>query len=229
MEPTCIRNLNDVTMCGEDSEWLIACTGDGVLHSVTMSSGNHEVEHRFKKPKTDFVNPSIFGSHLGSTVLIEGVGENAPFDTMLHIWNQSNQTLRTVNKVPRTGWRKYWGPLAYNMTNSYATVWDMDKSQEIELPWRDEPIAEIECSADQSILFLQRKNGAIDVAKIDDGDAIPILRLAAGFAMSSRRSLTVCDDGRHLISLATVRDENRDDLPATTKTMASIYDMSDLN
>ncbi|GAA5504662.1 hypothetical protein [Novipirellula caenicola] len=224
-DPFQIRNLGDVTMCGDDSQWLIACTADGSLHRVAIRSGEHQVEHRFKISKTGFIHPEVLGSRSSSSVLIEGVGEDVPFDSPLFLWDQSTQVLQTIEKAPTMGWSAFWGTLALNSMNGYCTVWNLENVQEIELPWRDEPIITVACNDDQTILYLLRKDGAIDVVRVDDGvTAVPLRRLAPAVTTPLQGSLTVCDDGRHLLWHVNPVDEKISDFPESTKTIVAIYE-----
>ncbi|MCM2374889.1 WD40 repeat domain-containing protein [Aporhodopirellula aestuarii] len=221
-----IRNLGDVTICGVESEWLIACTSDGALHRVSTASGEHRVEHQFPTSKRGmFLSPELLASPRSSKVLIEGLGEDAPFDTTLYLWDQAREKLQTIEKAPSMGWSAFWGTLALNSMNGYCTVWNLDTVQEVELPWRDEPIVSVAANADQSILYLLRNNGAIDVVRVDDGSAVvPLRRLAPAVDSPVRGSLVVCDDGQHLLWHARIDETEQAGVPESTKLVIAVYD-----
>ncbi len=97
-DPLQVRNLSDMTLCGAGSEWIIAVTQDGALHSIEVEGGRHRIE--WKRESADL---RVIGVRGTSRVLLEGLDGKALFDVPLRVWDQATRALRTVEKVPYAG------------------------------------------------------------------------------------------------------------------------------
>ncbi|WP_175517621.1 hypothetical protein [Planctomicrobium piriforme] len=207
-DPLQIRDLSDIAVCGTRSQWIIAVTPDGALHSIDAETGTHRIEW-----KEDSMHPRVIGIKGTSSVLLEGIGEKSLFNIPPRIWDQSTQTLTTVTKVPFGGWRAAWGDLAWNNSNGRASLWNLAIRQSITLPTSEIPIVDITTDEKQSRLFVLRQDGFIEVLEVVNRTTLnPIFRLAPS-QTELDVSMFLREDGRRLFWLG--RPPKSQNMPAT--------------
>lgn len=226
-DPLQVRNLSDITLCGVNGEWIIAVTQDGSLHSIDVETGRHRVEWREKSE-----NLEVLGVQGTSRVLLEGVGGESLFDVPIQLWDQSTRTRRTIEKAPYAGWRVAWGDLAWNDFNGCATLWNLARTQELQLPDSEVPIESITCNSDQSRLFLLRSDGSVEVFAVRDGVKLdPIFRLLPPTTDDLDVSIAPGADDRLLFWLGRPRSRIAEDgqrIPAEPRTVIGVFDCGEL-
>lgn len=221
-DPLQVRNLGDITVCGARSEWIMALTQDGALHSIHVDTGKYRVEW-----KHDHLMPishtNIIGVQGTSKVLIDGIAEANSIDGPPQLWDQVARQIKIIQKVPRGGWRAAWGDFAWNHMNGNATVWNLAKSHNLALPDHAQGTAEVACSSNQSHLFALRGDGSIDVFRIENGTELkPISRLTSSITDELEYgSIVVSQDDRSVFFNGQTKKSNQE-------TVIAVYDISNL-
>ena len=227
-DPLQVRNLSDVTICGKQSEWLLALTQDLKLHSVDLRTAEHQVEWQYElKMRRRAFGAKIIGLENSNKAILQNVGDKFP-DSPLQIWDQSKREVVVANKLPTNKWEAGWGNLAWN--GLYGnTVWNLETLTILPIPESKEPIQSITCDGDQTTLFVLR-GGAIDVMRIKDERTLtPIQRLNSPvISKLADIRLVVSYDEKHLFVHGWHVVENEDGNYERGKVALLVFDVADL-
>jgi hypothetical protein len=227
-DPLQVRNLSDMTLCGVGSEWIIAVTQDGALHSIEVEGGRHRIEW-----KRESAHPEVIGVRGTSRVLLEGVDAKDLFDVPIRVWDQSTRALRTIEKVPYAGWCAAWGDLAWNDFNGCATLWNLAKARELKLPDSQMQIKDITCNDDQSRNFILRGDGSIEVFGVADGVRLkPLIRLVPPIREEMDASMVHGGERRRMFWLGLPPDRTDEQgrrTKAGGRAVIAIFDYGEVN
>ncbi len=228
-DPLQIRNFSDITVCGDQDQWIVAITGDRKLHSIDTETSEHRVEWQDPRAKGSWSPVRMIGIQHSSKVLCQDFG-HATFSEYIpaHLWDQSTRTMQLLEKMPHAGWKKAWGDLAWNVSYGESTFWNLATRKQIELPYRAEPIETVACDRDQSTMFVLR-DGAIDVFHVENGESLrPIHRLASMDISELESKWLVVSADEKLLFVFGAKKRNEQDSKTPKTDMIIAFDISDL-
>ncbi|MBI1249711.1 hypothetical protein GC197_17945 [bacterium] len=243
-----IRNEEDTTICGEDSQWVIAFPRDGKqLHSIDLASGQHFVEwEHFETPRF----PSLVGVAGSSKVIVGGWfrekdveknvdawpedsfgAEPAEEESRLHVWDQATRTMRTLENTPIEGWHEGRANLAWNDFEDFASIWNLETGRRLPFPKTDDQVRDIKFDRKGATLFMWRGQ-EIDVFRIVDGESLePISRLvfppSVNVGWEWHPSMTLSSDDKWLFMVCQNKDAKEEIIEYDEKRSIAIFDISD--
>jgi hypothetical protein len=145
----------------------LAVTPDGALHSVDLTTGEHEIVWRAKEDDASYWLVPVEGT---ARVLLDRT-----FEEVLHVWDHSARNMNVLRRVPGYGWQAAWGRYATHQMN-YWELWDLDTRKQIplELPPGSKP-EEIVCDAAGLHAFVRVESGAVYAFDLPSGQPSAIL------------------------------------------------------
>ncbi|MCA9284425.1 MAG: hypothetical protein KDA22_04370 [Phycisphaerales bacterium] len=228
-----VRNLLDLAAI-DVADAVVATTPDGAVHLFELGSGAHEVLRMM--PRRQGL-PADFPMHV-TVIPVEGTAQvlvsgGLGMDDPPLRWDAFERQFEALDGLPAGGWNGAWGRVAWNHTNGWLRLWDLDARELIELDPAPDDVLDVTSDGGQTI-FLLRASGTIDVWRI--GEPSTLVAELQPPPATGRPGLRLVEGGRTLAwwSVAPRPDPEPgapevapcDEPPAVGPTAIALFDVS---